>query len=96
LLPNIPPKVPPNGDGDGDGSGAAGGTGAGIALVGAAFFGATRFLAADLFFIVFLAFFIPFFLRAGARLAFDFFAFAFFRFFAMIDPPDRFNCTSSQ
>jgi hypothetical protein len=52
----------------------------------------TRFFAAV--FLAGLAFFIPFFVRAGAaRFALlAFFPFAFvFRFFAMISHPDRFN-----
>ena len=77
----VPPNRPPN-----TGDGAVPAVGAGAAGAGANI--GAGFFAADFFFDVFLlaAFFIPFFLRAGAaRFAFlDFFAFDFFRFFAII------------
>jgi hypothetical protein len=82
----LPPKI---GDA-GAGGGAAGGGGAIGANFGASL--VTRFFAAA--FLVGLAFFIPFFGRAGVTrfTLLDFFPFAFvFRFFAMLSPPDRFN-----
>jgi hypothetical protein len=86
LPPDGPPKIGDAGAGGAAaGGGGAIGAGFGVGLL-------TRFFAAV--FLAGLAFFIPFFVRAGAtRFALlDFFPFAFvFRFFAMINPPDRFN-----
>jgi hypothetical protein len=91
--PNGVPKPPGVDDGKlGDGDDGVIGAGPGFgAIIGiGAGFGAGFFATAFFAFLVFLAaFFIPFFLRAGAaRFAFlDFFAFDFFRFFAMIVLP---------
>ena len=81
----MPPNKPPNVGITGLAGEGAIGAGFGAAFLFAAFLlGAARFFA---FLAVLLtALFAPFFLAGAARLAFlDFFAFAFFRFFAMIN-----------